>query len=66
MRVWYNLDFCTCILLGSCTLTCVYKTSVNGWDELKIMDTILRQEVWLVKVTRKSYIAVGCTSEDEQ
>ena len=61
----FHLNSCICILSGSGTLACDYKISVNGWDKLWIVDTILRWEVWLVETTRKSYIA-GYTSEDEE
>ena len=57
MRICFYLDSWIYILLGTGTLTRDYK--VNGWDELWIMDVILRWESLTGKVVRRSYIIVG-------
>ena len=64
MGICFNPNFRICILLGIGTITRNHEAGVNGWDELWIVDVIL---IWKnLTATKRSYIAAGCTSEDEQ
>ena len=71
MGVQFHFDFCTYTLLGTGTITHDYvtrdyETSVNDWDKLWIVDTILRCGSLTDNAAKRFHIAARDIGVDKQ